>query len=136
VLIYVTQALLAIAIVLQVYALIMGLLALPRALASSLPWSSLLLAFSATSAILVLASMLFHGLARARRWAWHGGVAFAVLLLVMVFYSRANPAVPPSEIPANQLFGAAIGELLITVLVVLYPIRMYFSKKVRLFLGV
>lgn len=88
---------------------------------------------------LALPAWLFYGLAYRRRWAWHGGIAFSVLLLVITLWSRAHPApgpLPQFEIKPNQMLGAAIGELTVTALLVLYPIRMFFSSKVRAFLGV
>ena len=134
ILVITTQVLLGLVILLQIYAVITGMIALARG--SSVSPGQVVLAYSATALVLGLAVILSVGLARARRWAWHGSVLFALLVLVLVFYSRAHPSVPRSGIPDDQLLGAAAAELMVTLLVVLYPIRVYFSKKFRAFLGV
>ncbi len=55
----------------------------------------------------------------------------------MVLYSRVRPSsgpLPLVTIQPNELFGAAVAELVITVFLLYYPVRIYFSKKVRKFL--
>jgi hypothetical protein len=95
--------------------------------------------FVFTGAVGVLLGWLFYGFAYRRRWAWHGGVVFSLLFGVFVIWSRAHPVagpIPLMEIKPNQMLGAAVAELVTTALLVLYPFRMFFSRKVRAFLSI
>jgi hypothetical protein len=96
-------------------------------------------AFAIAALEIALPSWLFFGMAYRRRWAWHGGIVFSVLLLALALWSRAHPVagpLPEVEIPPEQMLGAAVGELIMTVLLVLYPLRMFYSSKVRAFFGI
>jgi len=138
-LVWVTQVLLVFLLIPQTIGLVGSVLLIPRIMASPLPGWQIALLFLANVSFVILATALFIGLVKARRWAWHGSVVFAILFMVFVFYTRAYPAtgpIPQIPIPSNQLLGAAIGELLVTVLVILYPFRMFYSRRVRAFLGV
>ena len=85
--------------------------------------------------ILVIATLvtLFIGLVRPKRWAWHGSILFAILLLIFSVYSQTLPTPDAAPIVDGERFGYAIGNLLIIFLHVLYPFRLYFSKSVRAF---
>ena len=83
--------------------------------------------------------LLFMGLVKRRRWAWYGSIVFALLLLVLFIHSNLYPPdgpIPLLPIASNQMLGAVIGEAMITLLVVIYPIRLFFSHKVRAFFSV
>jgi hypothetical protein len=133
-LVWLTQSILGVIILFQAYILGVIAFSLPKILTSSVSNSDLFYAISLSAAQLVLACMLFIGLVKARKWAWYASVLFAIFIMVCVFYSRAHPSPQATPIPPNQLLGAAVAEFVITILIVVYPLRMYFSKKVRAFL--
>ena len=133
-LVWITQLILGFIVLLHLYVLGVMAISLPKILASAVSQFDLLYAISFSIAQLVLASILFVGLAKGRKWSWYAGILFAVLVMVFVFYTRAHPSAQTPPTPANQLLGAAIGEFIVTILIVVYPLRMYFSKKVRSFL--
>jgi hypothetical protein len=138
-LVWVTQVLLVFLLIPQTIGLVGSVFFISKIIASPLPGWQIALLFVVNASFVVLAITLFVGLVKARRWAWHGSVVFAILFMVLIFYTRAHPStgpIPTIPIPANQLWGAAIGELLVTVLVILYPFRMFYSRRVRTFLGV
>ena len=116
------------------------LLALPQILAfyRSAPW--LIYATLSIQAVL-LASLvaLSIGLVRRRRWAWPSSVVFAVLLLAFIVASRlraANGPIPILPIPPEQLFGSAVADVVIFASLVIYPLRLFFSRRVKLFFGI
>ena len=114
--------------------------ALPNVLAAGVPVIRVILYFSLQLCVIALLTTLFVGLVRRRRWAWLGSVVFAALLLALLVQSRIWP--PPSgpfpilPIAPEQQFGAAVGEAIITLLAILYPFRLYFSRTVRAFFAV
>jgi len=73
---------------------------------------------------------LFIGLARRRRWAQWGSIAFAVLLLMLGIWNAFHP---PQYASSAEAGGGAIGSLVVIALMVLYPIRLYRSASVREF---
>ena len=98
------------------------------------------------SCVLALAGplcVLFYGLARRRRWAWRGSLVFAICVLILLAVSQlarptgpSNGPFPQFEIKPEQQLGATIARITIPLLTLIYTIRLYFSSKVRAFLGV
>lgn len=82
-----------------------------------------------------LPASILYGLTCRRRWSWHSAIAFAVLLLAVVVESRMY-STPVFEIKPKQTIGAAVADVVITFPLVLYPVRLFFSRKVRTFLGI
>jgi uncharacterized membrane protein (DUF485 family) len=85
------------------------------------------------------AAVLFYGLARRRTWAWRGSIAFMacfVLLMVISQLVRPKGPLPEIEIAPNERFGAHLAQITIPILLGLYVFRLYFSPKMRAFLGI
>ncbi|HEX4825776.1 MAG TPA: hypothetical protein VFV19_15855 [Candidatus Polarisedimenticolaceae bacterium] len=81
---------------------------------------------------------LFYGLLRRRPWAWRGSIGFAIVLLLLVLVSqlvRSQGPLPKLEIAPSQRFGAMLARITIPLLLCVYVLRLYFSTKVRAFLG-
>jgi hypothetical protein len=87
--------------------------------------------------LIVLLGLLFHGLVRARRWSWYGGVAFAVLTLVLnvvpMFFKPLNEVHHFNQM--QQLVVLSI-DILWSCLLAVYLLAFFLSQKVRRFLGV
>jgi cell division protein FtsW (lipid II flippase) len=78
--------------------------------------------------------MVVWGLVEPKEWARPLSIVFAALIPVLLVASRAFRSSPPAfEIADDELLGAAVAESIIVILVVVYPLRMYFSKSVRRF---
>jgi hypothetical protein len=138
-LIWLTQILVFLFASLFALFLISTLVALPQLVDTYL---SALCAIVASVAIhsLIVAGLvsLLVGLVRRRRWAWTCSIAFAACLPVLVIASRLHPSgpIPILPVPPKQLLGAAAGDLVPMVLLVAYPLALFFSRKVRRFFDV
>ena len=138
-LIWVTQIILIAVMLAVLFALQRIILALPGLVNSGAPLPRLVLILLWPLTMLVVFIALFVGLARRKRWAWYCGIAFALLILFVIFHSRISPPsgpIPLLPIAPNQMLGAAVGEAVVTIFAVLYPLRIYFSDKVRIFFGI
>jgi len=92
-------------------------------------------------AFVALLSALFYGLAHRRRWSWGGSIAFTVLiaawLTVLYFRDRAGVTLSPdTEADPSYRIGEAFGRASLPLAASLYAAWLYFSRKVRAFLGV
>lgn len=122
-----------------IFSLVVHLLTVPTLIARGASlWQ--IAAVLAIQILLVSALVaLFFGLVKRRHWAWPSSIVFATMVLALFFVSRiwpVNGPLPILSIAPEQMLGAAIGEIVITILIVLYPLRLYFSRKVRAFFGV
>jgi len=114
--------------------------AAPFALAQGFPIWRIFLSIWFFALPLGLLVALFVGLVKRRRWTWLGSIAFALLFLALVVALRIWPPqgspLPIFLVAPQQHFGAAIADVTITVLLVLFPICLFFSTKVRAFFNV
>lgn len=133
-LVWFTQFLLLAIVIFFAFRILGALLLLPKAAPSSGNLPDFLTFILSTLIKLGVAAALFLGLAKAKKWSWYGGIAFAVMLLVVTLYTGANPSQDAEQFSPNELGGAAAAQLITTFLVAIYPVRMYFSKGVRRFL--
>ena len=138
-LVWVTQLILVAVVLTTLFSLLRIALALPALINSGASVPRLTLALLWPLTMLSAFTTLFIGLVRRKRWAWYCSTAFALLILFVTFHGRISPPsgpLPLLPIAPNQMLGAAVGEAVVTILVVLYPLRMYFSDKVRTFFGI
>jgi len=139
-LVWITQVLIALLLIVLGLGIGSAAFALPNVLAAGAPVFRVVVYFSLQLCVIALLATLFIGLVRRRRWAWLGSIVFAALLLALLVQSRIWP--PPSgpfpilPIAPEQQLGAAVGEAVITLLALLYPFRLYFSRTVRAFFAV
>jgi len=74
--------------------------------------------------------ILSYGLARARRWSWHGSIVFAVVWLILV-------ALQAFFTPQHQPhFAGPTRRAVVVGLHAIYLIALFISPKMRRFLGV
>jgi hypothetical protein len=136
-LIWFTQLLVILFATLFLFFIVATFFALPQLLATYRNAPGLIYAAASVQAILLAGLItLSLGLVRRRRWAWWGSIVFAVLLLALVVASRLRPEgepIPILPIPPQQLFGAAVGDVVLFVALVAYPLRLFFSRTVRIF---
>ena len=139
-LIWVTQVLIALLLIVLGLGVSSAVFALPNVFAAGVPVIRVVAYFSLQVCVIALLTTLFVGLVRRRRWAWLGSIVFAALLLALLIQSRIWPPssgpFPILPIAPEQQRGAAVGEAVITLLALLYPFRLYFSRAVRAFFAV
>jgi hypothetical protein len=134
-LIWITQILsLVIGAWLAGVALYVAIVLIPLLRMHGSPWWEIGLYLVIPTVVSGLLMTLLGGLLRRRRWGWYGSIVFSIALFALVLYWRGHYSHGP--ILANEKFGAAVVEILIASLLALYPIRLFFSKHVRAFLGV
>ena len=138
-LLWLTQTVLV--LFLGVMLLTMGamLLTIPGTVSSGQSLLGTLLALLLYAAVAGPLALLFHGLAHRRRWAWGGSIGFATFLLILLIASRVILSRGPFPEHADALSGRARpgpGQFSIPVLLSIYVLALYWSPKVRAFLGV
>jgi len=137
-LIWLTQALLILLFGIVSVAALGATLKNPDAPAPGLPVLRVVVGLLFYIALVSPIAFLFYGLTRRRRWAWRSSIGFAIGLLFLVVVSqlvRPKGPIPQIEIAPSERFGAMLARVTIPLLLCVYAVRLYFSPKVRAFLG-
>ena len=89
--------------------------------------------------LLVFFVALFIGQVRRSRWAWAGSVLFAAGVVGLVIRYRFWPSGEPMPILPmipSPPGGPGPADIVVAVLLLVYPLRLFFSRDVRQFFGV
>jgi hypothetical protein len=84
-------------------------------------------------------AVLSYGLARRRRWAWFGSVAFAVVLTVFwTVIELTDPSGPGWKLDGtvSERIGGTAGQAIFPLASLSYAVLLYRSRAVRAFLCV
>ena len=137
--IWFTQILLALVLSLAFYLLLFELLFFRHFLSLGVPPWRLFTGLSVDVVLVGFASALFFGIDHRRRWAWRGSILFASILFACFMASciwPTNGPLPMLPIAPNELLGTVVGEIAVTILLLAYPLRLFFSSRVREFLNI
>jgi len=141
ILVFLTQALLLLAAVLATYWLLSALIMVQQGHVQRPPLLRVLSGTLLIAACVALLGYVFYGLARRRQWSWRGSIGLATILAawltVLYFKNGAAAGVSPQfDVEPSERFGEAVGRASLPLLAWAYALRLYFSRRVRGFLGV
>jgi hypothetical protein len=138
-LIWFTQTLVILLAAVFLSFVVVAITALPQLSAQGIEPTSIVASLAVHVLLAMLLGVLSIGLARRRRWAWPASIVFGLGLMVFVLSPQIWPNAIAIAVPVGRpdfMVRSIPAEIAIFLALAFYPLRLFFSRKVRAFFGI